>query len=127
MRSKGVSRGIATTLGFFDDSEGTACTLVTAGVPVSLIVGFRLVRFFFLKLRFIQLIYFQIRKSALSTLECIHRAGILHGDIRHDNILIGDSEITIIDFSHSEESANQKAEDRELSHLRYLLGLAKKE
>lgn len=98
LRSKGVSRGIATTLGFFDDSEGTACTLVTAGVPVSLIAGFRLVRFLFLKLRFIQLIYFQIRKSALSTLECIHRAGILHGDIRHDNILIGDSGITIIDF-----------------------------
>lgn len=37
LRSKGVLRGIPTALGFFDDSEGTTCALVTvyAGVPVS--------------------------------------------------------------------------------------------
>jgi hypothetical protein len=37
LRSKGVIRGVATALGFFDDSEDTACALVTmyAGVPVS--------------------------------------------------------------------------------------------
>ena len=37
LRSKGVLRGIATALGLFDDSEDSACALVTtyAGIPVS--------------------------------------------------------------------------------------------
>jgi serine/threonine protein kinase len=69
---------------------------------------------------------FQISKAALSTLECIHNAGILHGDIRCDNILIGHDGITIIDFSHSAQSANEKAKKEELSQLRYFLGLAGK-
>jgi hypothetical protein len=36
LRSKGILRGIATPLGFFDDSEGGACALVMlyAGVPL---------------------------------------------------------------------------------------------
>jgi hypothetical protein len=40
LRSKGVLRGVATALGFFDDSEDTACALVTmyAGVPVSTVL-----------------------------------------------------------------------------------------
>ena len=36
----------------------------------------------------------------------------------HDNILIGDFGITIIDFSRSRQSSNQKAKDGELSQLR---------
>ena len=37
LRSKGISRGIATSLGVFDDSEGGACALVMlyAGVPLT--------------------------------------------------------------------------------------------
>jgi len=37
LRSKGILRGIATPLGFFDDSEGGACALVMlyAGVPLT--------------------------------------------------------------------------------------------
>lgn len=37
LQSKGVHRGITTPLGFFDDSEGSACALVMpyAGVPLS--------------------------------------------------------------------------------------------
>ena len=37
LRSKGIRWGITTPLGFFDDSEGSACTLVMpyAGVPLS--------------------------------------------------------------------------------------------
>ena len=64
---------------------------------------------------------FQISNSALSTLKCIHRAGILHGDIRPGNILIGDSGVTIIDFGHSEQSYNKKAKDKELDELRCCL------
>jgi tRNA A-37 threonylcarbamoyl transferase component Bud32 len=75
----------------------------------------------------LQVIPFQISKSALSTLESIHDAGILHGDIRRENILIGDFGITIIDFAHSKQSANQEAKDEELFQLRYFLGLAGKE
>ena len=69
---------------------------------------------------------FQTSKSALSTLESIHRAGILHGDIRSDNILIGDSGVTIIDFGHSKRSDNQKAKDNEIAELRDLLDLESK-
>jgi serine/threonine protein kinase len=68
----------------------------------------------------------QISKSALSTLESIHRAGILHGDIRRENILIGDSGVTIIDFGHSKQCHDQGAKDEELVCLRHLLGLAHK-
>jgi serine/threonine protein kinase len=68
----------------------------------------------------------QISKSALSTLESIHRAGILHGDIRRENILIGDSGITIIDFGHSKQCHDQGAKDEELACLRHFLGLARK-
>ena len=73
------------------------------------------------------IIPFQISKSALSTLESIHNAGILHGDIRRGNVLIGDFGITIIDFSHSEHSDNRKDKEKELSQLRDILGLAGKE
>jgi hypothetical protein len=36
LMSKGILRGIATPLGFFDDSEGGACALIMlyAGVPL---------------------------------------------------------------------------------------------
>jgi serine/threonine protein kinase len=68
----------------------------------------------------------QISKSALSTLESIHRAGILHGDIRRENILIGDSGVTIIDFGHSKQCHDdQGAKDEELACLRHFLGLAR--
>lgn len=59
-----------------------------------------------------------ISKLALSTLKSIHRAGILHGDIRQANILIGNSGVTIIDFGHAKESDDQRAKDRELVCLR---------
>ena len=44
-------------------------------------------------------------------LASIHRAGILQGDIRRENILVSDSGVTIIDFSHSEECDDQEAMD----------------
>ncbi|KAF8351680.1 hypothetical protein F5887DRAFT_1069354 [Amanita rubescens] len=110
LKSKGVRQGIATALGFFDDSEGCACALVLlyAGVSLSESQG---------NLSGID------RKSALSILKSIHRAGILHGDIRRANILISDLGITIIDFGHSKQSDDQETKDEELEQLRSCLRL----
>lgn len=54
-----------------------------------------------------------ISDSAMSTLESIHHAGIIHNDIRPVNILIGDSGVTIIDFGHAKRCNNEKAKDAE--------------
>ena len=56
-------------------------------------------------------------RSALSMLASIHRAGILHGDIRREYILVGDSGVTIIDFSHSRQCDDQGAMDKEYARL----------
>ncbi|KAM6500024.1 hypothetical protein JOM56_003038 [Amanita muscaria] len=65
------------------------------------------------------------RKAALSTLESIHRASILHGDLREENILMGNLGVTIIDFGHSKLCDDQEAKDKEFAWLRYFLGLAR--
>ena len=59
--------------------------------------------------------------SAVLTLESIRRAGVLHGDIRLENILVSDAGVTIIDFGHSRLCDDKKAKDKELGQLRYLL------
>jgi tRNA A-37 threonylcarbamoyl transferase component Bud32 len=61
------------------------------------------------------------RNAVLATLTEIHHADILHGDPRLDNIVIGDSGLTIIDFGQSEVCADQDAKNREYSQLRSLL------
>jgi serine/threonine protein kinase len=63
-------------------------------------------------------------EAALTTLKSIHRIGILHGDIRPENILVSDSGITIIDFGHSCRCNNQVAKNKEYQRLRSLLVLA---
>ena len=67
-------------------------------------------------------LFFMNSMSALLTLKSIHRAGILHGDIRQENILVSDAGGTIIDFGHSKLCDDKKAKDKELAQLRYLLG-----
>jgi tRNA A-37 threonylcarbamoyl transferase component Bud32 len=47
----------------------------------------------------------------------IHHAGILHGDIRRENILVSDSGVTIVDFSHSKKCDDQGAMDEEYARL----------
>lgn len=108
LKSKGVHQGITTVLGHFDDREGSACALVMlyAGVPIS-----HLGR---------TLIICECN-SALSTLESIHRADVIHGDIRSDNILTGDSGVTIIDFAYAEQSSSKKAKEGEHACLQSIL------
>jgi len=67
------------------------------------------------------LIRFTISDSALSTLESIHSAGVIHGAISSDNVLIGHSGVTIIDFAHAEQSSSLKAKKREYAYLRFIL------
>jgi len=111
LRSKGVLRGITTALEFFDDSEGGPCALVILYSGVSLITEPG------------RVLSVSDRQSALSTLTSIHRAGILHGDIRQENILVRDLGVTIIDFGHSKQCDDQEAKDKECARLRYFLGL----
>jgi len=63
------------------------------------------------------------RKSALSTLESIHRASLLHRDIRQGGILVSDFGVTVVDFGHSKQYNNQRAKDKESARLHYILGL----
>lgn len=127
---KGVNQGVTTALGFFDDSEDGACALVMlyAGVPLSTDCqgGLSISDWYVFFLQPCQLIILVIKISnaALSALESIHCAGILHGDIRPDNILVSDSGITIIDFGDSKKCDDKRAKDEELTQLRDLLGLA---
>jgi tRNA A-37 threonylcarbamoyl transferase component Bud32 len=58
----------------------------------------------------------------LATLKSIHRAGILHGDIRRSNIPVADSGLTIIDFG-SEKCEDQEAKEKEYSRLQSVLKL----
>ncbi|KAM6493938.1 hypothetical protein JOM56_010299 [Amanita muscaria] len=101
LRSTGVTTGITTPLGLFDDVEGGACTLVMpyVGAPLAATP----------------------KEAVLATLAEIHRADILHGDLRLDNILVADSGLTIIAFSHSRVCVDQDAKDSEYLQLRSLL------
>jgi len=70
LRLKGVLRGITTVLGF-DDCEGDPCALVMPYAGISLATELE------------HVLPVSDRMSVLLILESIHRAGVLHGDIRH--------------------------------------------
>lgn len=57
----------------------------------------------------------------MSTLESIHHAGIIHNDIRPENILISDSGVTIIDFGHAKLCNSEKAKNTEREIFRSIL------
>jgi hypothetical protein len=64
------------------------------------------------------------RDSLLATLMSIHRAGVLHGDIRLPNLCATPSEDAfIVDFSHATESSSRKAKANEVEELRQILGI----
>jgi len=110
LRSKHVLRGLTTTLGFFHDTDDDLCALVMLYAGDSLLDQPECI------------LSVSDCRSALSTLESIHRAGILHGDIRPENILVSDSGVTIVDFSHSKQSDDQGAMDKEYAQLCFFLG-----
>ncbi|KAF9505631.1 hypothetical protein BS47DRAFT_1400218 [Hydnum rufescens UP504] len=108
LKSNGITTGIATALGIFDDCEDGPCILIMLysgsslcgepGVPCQYLI-------------------------ALLTLESIHHAGILHGDIRKENLLVSKSGITIIDFASSRKWVSQSERDQESRDLHCILGL----
>jgi serine/threonine protein kinase len=55
--------------------------------------------------------------------ESIHSAGILHGDIRKENLLVSKSGLTIIDFGSSRKWISESETDKESRELCYILGL----
>ncbi|KAF9518757.1 hypothetical protein BS47DRAFT_194993 [Hydnum rufescens UP504] len=110
LRSKGILTGIATTLGIFDDCEGMANALIMVYAGVSLSQGPHCI------------LSASDCDLALSTLELIHNAGLLHGDIREENILVSDLGITIIDFAYSKQCRDRKAMNKEYRLLQYILG-----
>jgi predicted Ser/Thr protein kinase len=62
------------------------------------------------------------RKLLLATLERIHRAGVIHGDISMANLCIrDDQEAFIIDFTHARFDDNPKVQAAEMATLRRLL------
>ncbi|KAK2459877.1 hypothetical protein APHAL10511_008077 [Amanita phalloides] len=105
LRSKGVKNGITTPLGLFDDVEGGAC------IPVMPYVGAPLTA----TPKFVMPISY--REGVLATLAKIHRADLLHGDLRLDNILVADSGLTIVDLV----CVDQDAKDSEYLQLQSLL------
>ena len=62
------------------------------------------------------------RSAFLVTLEDIHRAGVLHGDLRPQNLLVdGHGKATIIDFDQSEREASKRDMEREIADLVHIL------
>ena len=55
--------------------------------------------------------------SALSALHAIHCANVIHGDIEGKNMCILNGEASIIDFSHSSETDDQRDKDEEFEIL----------
>ena len=60
----------------------------------------------------------------LATLMSIHRADILHGDIRLANLCVTDSgEAFVVDFSYATVNRSQKEKAQEIKDLAYILGI----
>ena len=66
-------------------------------------------------------------EKAKEQLEVIHRHGIIHGDIKEDNILCAkDGKVYIIDFAFpvtKNEWNIQKSMESDLNELKYVFGL----
>jgi len=105
LRSKRIVNGIATVLGLFDDFEGgpSALVMLDAGEPPE------------------RPLSAAEREAALATLKSIHQINILHGDIRRQNILVGNSGVMIIDFAYSRQCKNSLEKKEEYQQLCSLL------
>ncbi|CAG84327.1 DEHA2A00968p [Debaryomyces hansenii CBS767] len=69
----------------------------------------------------------ELYRKAKGQLEVIHRHGIIHGDIKTENILCArDGKVYIIDFAFSvtkNEWNTQKSMESDISDLKYVFGL----
>jgi serine/threonine protein kinase len=107
----------------------SACILVMpyVGAPLSatpefvLPISYRCIAYFvlFLLPTFSEQVW--DREAVLAALVEIHDADILHRDLSLNNILVSDSGLTIVDFSHSRVSFDQDAKKSECSLLWSLL------
>jgi predicted Ser/Thr protein kinase len=137
LHSKGV-QGIARDIGLFVDEE----PLLGAEGPYALVMSYAGDSLFGHSKcasdsrasdsvrRVVNPIYISIdsniicRDSLLATLRSIHRAGILHGDIRLPNLCVTTSgEAFVVDFSHATESRSRKGKAQEIKDLAYILGM----
>jgi predicted Ser/Thr protein kinase len=68
----------------------------------------------------------EMREMIVGVLARIHDAGLLHGDIRRQNILVDHKHdgprITFIDFGFSKPFSNQEESEREMAVLRAMIG-----
>ncbi|KAI0281843.1 hypothetical protein BGY98DRAFT_178108 [Russula aff. rugulosa BPL654] len=100
LHSRGV-QGIPRDIGLFVDGE----LLLGAEGPYALVMTYAGVSLF----RRQTLALDSAKDSLLATLTSIHRANILHGDIRLANLCITPSgEAFVLDFSHATESRSRK-------------------
>jgi hypothetical protein len=126
LRLSGVTAGIITPLGLFDDVEGGACALVMpyVGIPLTAVpelvlpISYQCVA---ILCHSYHTFWHWDREAALATLAKMHDADVLHGDLRLDNILLADSGLTIIDFGRSRECDDKDAKNSEYSQLQSLL------
>lgn len=65
-----------------------------------------------------------LRKAFLSALTSIHKANVIHNDIRPDNLTIdSDGRVFIIDFAqHAEEPIDELKELNDVLHGKFNLG-----
>ena len=62
----------------------------------------------------------------LATLKSIHRADVVHGDIRLPNLCATPlGEAFIVDFSHASESRSRKEKTQEIKEIFHILGMNK--
>jgi len=61
------------------------------------------------------------RKKFFETLDRIHKAGVLHRDIRAENLVIGEREtVEIIDFDRAIFDPSEEAQESEMEKLQML-------
>jgi predicted Ser/Thr protein kinase len=132
LHSKGV-QGIPRDIGLFVDEE----PLLGAEGPYALIMSYAGVSLFGRSKRaldsvkqVVNPVYISIdsnrtcRDSLLATLRSIHRAGILHGDIRLANLCVTASgEAFVVDFSHATKNCSRKEKTQEIKDLTHILGM----
>lgn len=62
-------------------------------------------------------------QAVMSALKAVHSEGLLHGDIRSENVLLsGDSEGFLLDYGFAKQSRDREKQKAERAQLRGILG-----